>query len=326
MGRRIHILLATALAVASADPALAAPAERLDPISSPVQVELDDVAWFAVGSDYLVVPEGTDATVFTQAMSTARRCFSERFGVEAPSGAVMTTASVGLFELLPEDRRGWVLPWKFEPTGSGSTQAHVQTPSEAASSLRHELGHLFLMNSLLPNRLKPQYGGDAPDWLDEAAGVALESPASRSDRRRRFTSLVSDGRLARFTAFVAQTHPVFASRRLQDEVARARATSPDQPVVLEFTLAELGLNGNSADDFYAQTGGVIDFLDSLGLPNALGLIARDIRDTNEPLGWLGHLGSELGLVTPNDWDRRFDIWARDTGGAPSPHDCGSGEA
>lgn len=315
-------LAATMLAGAPA--ASAEPVNRFAPIPSPVSIDLDDSVWFAVGEDYLVTPAAVDAHGIALAMTTARHCFSRRFSVEAPSGAVMTTSAVGLFEALPEDRRGWVLPWNFDRTGSSrEAKAHEQTEAEAASSIQHELGHLFLLHALLPNVNKPQYGGDAPDWLDEAAGVALESPSSRLDRRRRFAALVDDGRLTPFSTFVAQAHPVFASQRLQAEVARARAESPDQPVVLEFTLAELGLTSTSADDFYAQTSAIIDFLDSLDRPDALGSIARDIQRSGDPLGWIARLGFDIGMATAEDWDRRFEAWSRNAGDAPSPYDCQS---
>lgn len=324
MNRSLGMVSLAAAILVSAPATPAEPTSRLAPIPSPVSIDLDDAVWFSTGEDYLVTPTAIDADEIAQAMITARHCFSRRFNAAAPPGAVMTTGAVGLFEALPENRRGWVLPWNFDRSGaSREARSHEQSKAEAASSIQHELGHLFLLHALLPNVNKPQYGGDAPDWLDEAAGVALESPSSRADRRRRFAALVDDGRLTPFSTFVSQAHPVFASQRLQAEVARARAASPDQPIVLEFTLAELGLTSTSADDFYAQTSAVIDFLDSLEKPDALGLIARDIQQSGAPLGWIARLGADVGMATSEDWDRRFEAWSSDADDAPSPNDCRS---
>lgn len=266
----------------------------------PVSIALDNAFWFRAGIDYLALEDPSQSQQTAQALALARTCFDRRFGATPPPGAVMATGLVGLFEDLPVERRGWVLPWRFDSSAA---------PEETASSLRHELGHAFLLNTLLPNLRKGQYGGDAPDWLDEAAGVAMESVISRNDRRHRFNILVADGRLTSFSRFVAEAHPLFASERLQAEIARARAAASDQPIVLEFTLSELGVSGSSPDDFYAQTGAVIDFLDTLGDARLLGKISRDIADTGQPTGWLSRLGPAFGLNLSEDWDRAFAAWA-----------------
>ncbi|MFC5343386.1 hypothetical protein ACETK8_20540 (plasmid) [Brevundimonas staleyi] len=268
----------------------------------PVPVALDNAFWFRAGVDYLAVEDPSHAEGTAQAVALARTCFDRRFGVAPLAGAVMATGLAGLFEELPLERQGWVLPWRFN-------RSEPETPEAHASSLRHELGHTFLLNTLLPNLRKGQYGGDAPDWLDEAAGVAMESTASRDDRRRRFGALVADGRLTPFTRFVVQAHPVFASQRLQTEIARARAAASNQAIVLEFTLSELGVTGSSPDDFYAQTGAVIDFLDTLGDAGLLGRISRDIADSGEAAGWLERLGPDVGLPRPDDWDEAFAAWS-----------------
>lgn len=79
--------------------------------------------------------------------------------------------------------------------------------------LRHEIGHDLFVRYLVPRTGKDQYGGDAPDWLDEMAAVAFEACAQTESRRAEAKRFASNGTLIPLKRFLTMQHPELAAKR-----------------------------------------------------------------------------------------------------------------
>ncbi|TRO96191.1 hypothetical protein FKB34_05680 [Glycocaulis profundi] len=317
----------------------------------PVARPLADSRWFETEWGWIAAADPIDAYEAAEALGQAASLFYQRFGEPPPRGAIVQAEFAGVFDPLTDDGRAWVLPWQFAKAGAeppsetatalalALTDAGYGGPPSAMaeliearlsdsrcgrdmdqpravrqrSSIRHELGHLFLMSAFLPNTRPPQYGGDAPDWLDEAAAVAMETPAVLRQRRAHFAGQIIAGRVKPLLDFVVDEHPLYASRALQALVEEAQSREAAVPIVLEVRLQEVDLDEDSIADFYAQSLATVDFLaETTRDSQILGRIARDIRDTGDPTGWLGRIPPRPGQpdapVQPAEWEAAFREW------------------
>jgi len=98
-----------------------------------------------------------------------------------------------------------VYPWIFA-SGAGN-----QGPRAPDYVLRHEIGHDLFIRHLVPNTRSGQYGGDAPDWLDEMAAVAFEDAEQQAARRRLVMVYARQGELMPLQKFLTMTHPELSS-------------------------------------------------------------------------------------------------------------------
>jgi hypothetical protein len=106
----------------------------------------------------------------------------------------------------PDENNIIVYPWAFgEAVPSKAPPPEVQV-------LRHEIGHSLFIRFLIPSTRAIQYGGDAPDWLDEMAAVSFESPGNRAMRRCELSLYARTTGLLSFKQFLSMTHP---ERRVQ---------------------------------------------------------------------------------------------------------------
>jgi hypothetical protein len=98
-------------------------------------------------------------------------------GLRKPRFAVMDMARTGykFGDRLPDGTPVYV--WQFNKI------ADERWPPPTYI-LRHEIGHDLFIRYLVPDTKGDQYGGDAPDRLDEMAAVAFEGDALRASRRR----------------------------------------------------------------------------------------------------------------------------------------------
>lgn len=100
-------------------------------------------------------------------------------------------------------------------------------PPPPAYLLRHEIGHDLFIRYLVPSTKPDQYGGDAPDWLDEMAAVAFEGDALRSGRRRSAAKYAREAGLIPLQRFLTMVHPEMESRSIPVSVdGRVRAFEP----------------------------------------------------------------------------------------------------
>ncbi len=91
--------------------------------------------------------------------------------------------------------------WVFGNTAPGGR------PVPPSHALRHEIGHDLFIRHLVPSSREGQYGGDAPDWLDEMAAVAFEGTDVTSMRRREAARLARSGTLIPMNRFLTMVHP-----------------------------------------------------------------------------------------------------------------------
>ena len=98
--------------------------------------------------------------------------------------------------------------------------------------LRHEIGHDLFIRYLVPSSRQDQYGGDAPDWLDEMAAVAFEGEMLSASRRRDAARFARNATLIPLSRFFTMTHPEATGRppAAAKQTVRIRlATSEDSP-------------------------------------------------------------------------------------------------
>lgn len=82
-------------------------------------------------------------------------------------------------------------PWEFPQ----STHLSKEAEGVLISLLWHELGHQVFLRRVLPPGKRGGYGSDAPDWLDEAAAIVMETPEMKDQRRTIAASLATQGKL-----------------------------------------------------------------------------------------------------------------------------------
>lgn len=105
-----------------------------------------------------------------------------------------------------ETREGRPLySWAFRKSADGRS---MPPPSFL---LRHEIGHDLFIRYLVPSTRNGQYGGDAPDWLDEMAAIAFEGEALRAGRRGAAVRYIREKRLIPLGRFLEMQHPEAAA-------------------------------------------------------------------------------------------------------------------
>jgi hypothetical protein len=178
-------------------------------------------------------------------------------------------------------------------------------------AIRHEIAHLLFMHSVWPSTAErgEQYGGDAPDWLDEAAAVIAESARMTERRRQAFRELARSGRTIPLAEYLRMEHPVFAGGDFQELIdqARAQAEAGGAAVVSASLPAE---RLERARAFYAQTRVFTDYLVARkGNERVLADIAGAMRSGLSFEEWLSTAGPDDGLpVELEALERDFLVW------------------
>jgi hypothetical protein len=190
-------------------------------------------------------------------------------------------------------------------------------PVPSSYALRHEIGHDLFIRYLAPSSRDDQYGGDAPDWLDEMAAVAFEGAELTASRRRDAARFARGATLLPLGRFLTMTHPEWASRpppAPSSEIVQIRlATSEDSP------------------QFYAMSRAFYDFLVDRTKSTAIvaelaGAFRKGERLDRWILSRTGHGGRKGGMGALNAeflaWiasDERYDVvGARGDGVTISP--------
>lgn len=257
-------------------------------------------------------------------LQKAAASFVRIFGVNPGRGVIVEMPFVPYVKVIPKARRRWTLPWMSRYFGPGD-RANAEPGAhhfDNDSGIQHELNHLFFTASIIPSTKRFQYGGDAPDWLDEAAAMSAESPEVKVRRRADFHEQVCAGRLVPLERFVGQQHPLLISSAMQKFIVERRATAKGAPVMMTIGEKQLDLPRYALADFYAQSNAVAEFLaDASGDPKVLGRIARSLKaSTNQPIArrqrWIEDItGSDDQLL-----GTRFTTWARASARVGKP-DC-----
>jgi hypothetical protein len=159
-------------------------------------------------------------------------------------------------ECSPQGVPIYVWPFRRSPDG--------RSPPPPAYLLRHEIGHHLFIRYLVPSTRSNQYGGDAPDWLDEMAAVAFEGEPLLSLRRQSVVHAAQHGKLFPLRRFLTMVHPEFAARSIPETGGRLAAFSPAS---------------SETASFYAMAAAFYDFLvartGDAAIVAALGAAARN---------------------------------------------------
>lgn len=247
--------------------------------------------------------------------------FVRAFGASPGRGVIVEMKYASYSKAIPKADRRWTLPWLSGYFGSGDQAGAgpIAHHFDNDSGIRHELNHLFFTASMIPSSKKFQYGGDAPDWLDEAAALAAESTTVKARRRAHFHEQVCAGRLVSLERFVTKQHPLFGAPAMQKLISERRNAGNGAPVMLTISVDRLGLPRDSLMDFYAQSNAIAEFLvEASGDPKILGQVARSLKGGASPGGrpqrWLGQ------FTKPGDQPlaTRFAGWARASARAGRP--------
>jgi len=183
--------------------------------------------------------------------------------------------------------------------------------------VRHEVGHLLFIHAIWPPNestgselTDSQYGGGAPDWLDEAAAVAAESPAMTAARREAFRTATAEKQLTPLKEYFTMPHPVFASPEFSDLMNQTRAAAAqDGAAVMAMSIDDAAVA--KAARFYAQTRGLLDYLElRAGEPTVLGNIADALLAGTDIQQWLAKSGVDAGLpANLETLEADFRAWA-----------------
>ena len=174
--------------------------------------------------------------------------------------------------------------WQFK---KGPDSRSIPPP---AYLLRHEIGHDLFIRYLVPSTKNDQYGGDAPDWLDEMAAVAFEGEELRTTRRRATVRYAKEKKLIPLQKFLTMTHPEMEAKSIpvsSDGTMRAfEAVSDDTPI------------------FYAMTSAFYDFLVARTKnPTIIAELADAVRNGKPLEKWLltrtGHGNRTSGIEALN---------------------------
>ena len=173
----------------------------------------------------------------------------------------------------------FLFSWGFRRGGAGG-------PRLPTHVLPHEIGHTLFIRFLVPRTGNEEYGGGAPDWLDEMAAIAFEDAGGVRMRRGEARRHAEGGALIPLARLLSMPHPEWSARRV---APGAPAGSPiSQP------------NSGDTPAFYATLRALLDFLiDRTGSERVVGLLAEQVR-AGAPLDrWLltnaGHGAAAGGL-------------------------------
>lgn len=182
------------------------------------------------------------------------------------------------------------------------------------TAIRHELAHLWFIRWVWGSEDKASqgYASSAPDWLDEIAAVAAESPQMTRSRRRHFAEALAAGRWIPLRQFTTMPHPALASPEMAALLTKAREQARASGAgVVSMPLddpeqAEQGLL------FYSQARSVLDYFRYRSRsPAVLRIIAHALRDGTSFSDWLKVSGPSLGLAADVEaLQRDWLTWAR----------------
>jgi hypothetical protein len=288
----------------AAEPRLVAPYQMQS--RALVEKPPPEARWFDTEWGWVVVRSGDDAALVADDIRAAMAAFYRHFGVQPQRGAVVDLEFAGLAPALKQAGAAWVLPWPFRVAGAPGEPG---TAGDPRSALRHEIGHALFLALVMPNTRGRQYGGDAPDWLDEATAMLAETPAVLAGRRARFAEAAAAGRVAPLTALIAAAHPLFGAAGL-DQVIGDPSRQTGVPRVVKLEADASGISIDRIADFYATSLAVADYLiERSGDERVLARIADIIRRDSKP-GWLATL-CDRGILPlrPESVDADFAAWA-----------------
>lgn len=214
----------------------------------------------------------------------ARKRFAIRFGVRPGKGAVADVGIPSSAYTLPENTE-WILKWPLARSSSKSTSAGgIAITFEGG--LAHELGHEWFTTYLWPATKGDQYGGDAPDWLDELAAIVTEPPADAARNAQAMAALAGMAP-CRLAPLFAATHPMLAAARKQAG-SETRTKEGEKQQVVTFTMRANGAGPDNPLVFYGQIRALARFImEKAPKPEGIfGRLARALKAGRNFGDWL----------------------------------------
>ena len=296
-----------------------------------------------------------DADLAASAAAEGERRFEAHFGPPARYAIVVGDFPAGLRQRLAEAGYPVVLPWLTAAARHQALEASVRRATEARlensgmtaeqkqaavatalaqvrgrqgdrlltsySAVAHELGHMWLIQLFWGDRAAAKeagpghYGGPAPDWLDEAAAIAMEDDMLTAPRRNHFHQMANGGAaggIAPLESFFAMAHPLARVSELARSGAAPGGGGTSQIMVLsgEEVQRRLGVGPKAGPNFYAQSRVVADFLlDRSGNPKILAEVARSLAGGATIEQWLAASGAANRLEpTLAGLERQWQTW------------------
>ncbi len=205
----------------------------------------------------VVAPTVADADHAVEAARVAQRAARRHLGIDVPAFLIAATASANR----PTDGCAFVFPWPFLRSASGNPlPSHI---------LPHELGHMIFIRFVAPRTAADQYGGAAPDWLDEMAALACEDDAGIAMRRADTYRHAVRGTLIPLSRMLTMTHPEWSPGASPPDVTVSQPASPDTPA------------------YYATVRAMFDFLiDRTGDPRIIRVLTEQARQKTDLGRWL----------------------------------------
>lgn len=199
----------------------------------------------------VIAPSPAEAEEAEVAGIVAQQAARRFLGLEPPPFLIAPRSP----ETQPVEAGGcsFVFPWRF---GEGE-------PRPPTHVLPHEIGHTLFIRFLAPRTGKDEYGGGAPDWLDEMAAIAFEDASGVRMRRSEARRNAERGALIPLARLLSMPHPEWNARQAAPP---STASSMSQP--------------RSADTpaFYATVRALLDFLiDRTGNERVIRLLAEQAR-------------------------------------------------
>lgn len=202
--------------------------------------------------------------------------------------------------------------WDSNRAGNTASTSETAAETNRPDVIRHEIAHLLFINELWPSSLNKleQYGGDAPDWLDEGAAILAESDAMTADRQAAFVEAVNEGTLKPLQEYLDMPHPTFGGGDFQALVEQARAQAENSEIT--FISAKLPKDHvKQAALYYTQTRGWLDFLiETSQNPRVFADLTQALKAGASLEDWLTMHGPAHNL--PEDFDQLqtdFMDWA-----------------
>lgn len=182
---------------------------------------------------------------------------------------------------------------RFDRARIGQALARMAGQDEV--TLRHEVGHAMYGAMYWPGvtgTLEDRYGTPAPDWMDEAAAIAMEPPESQAHHLAAFIDVAKQRRheIPELAAFLTAEHPVRTAG-----LARALARGPKSDSGVQMMVTSGG-GFPGIETFYGQSLLTALFLaETSGHPQILAPISKAVSEGLDFDAWLARDGAEFGL-------------------------------
>lgn len=302
-------------------------------------------------------PDGDEAEILRQVVEDSAIRFTTRFGRAPAAGLIVPGGRVTKEMQSRIEANGYAvtMPWigsrdrdrllesqvrrQVEDQMDGRPPALIEAAMQSAlqqlratrtvaegridlSALSHELGHKWFMTEFSKDGESGTghaYGGWAPDWLDEAAAVSMESDALKERRRKRVSEMESTDRIP-LAEFLSMEHPgAQAARELQAGLEAMGPQNEDGETPGSQTSSRaIVLSGKDAEDFVAASGGdrvsdfyaqallLTDYLEArTGSPSVLAEITTALLDGSNFELWIAGQPDVPNTLSALqlDWDR-----------------------